>query len=133
MAHTYIVFVILSAVLALLIHQLLQRNRERRVCLDYHYIVPFFMLTYPKADEAIGELHGCLPAPRLQNQRPFGIDRLEQIFRADNESRLMELFLYHFRQTGSTLEQVFLGTKAFGTIEPANLEALLSTNFKGSE
>jgi hypothetical protein len=44
----------------------------------------------------------------------------------------MELFLFHFRQTGSTLEQVFLGTKAFGTIEPANLEALLSTNFKGS-
>jgi hypothetical protein len=59
------------------------------------------------------------------------VDRLEQIFRADNESRLMELFLFHFRQTGSTLEQVFLGTKAFGTIEPANLEALLSTNFKG--
>jgi hypothetical protein len=43
----------------------------------------------------------------------------------------MELFLFHFRQTGNTLEQVFLGTKAFGTIEPANLEALLSTNFKG--
>lgn len=45
----------------------------------------------------------------------------------------MELFLFHFRQTGSTLEQVFLGTKAFGTIEPANLEAILSTNFKGPE
>lgn len=59
------------------------------------------------------------------------MDRLEQIFRADNESRLMELFLFDFRQTGSTLEQVFLGTSAFGTIEPANLEALLSTNFKG--
>ncbi|KIW02606.1 hypothetical protein, variant [Verruconis gallopava] len=42
----------------------------------------------------------------------------------------MELFLFHFRQTGNTLEQVFLGTKAFGTIDPANLEAILSTNFK---
>ncbi|EXJ79312.1 hypothetical protein A1O3_08814 [Capronia epimyces CBS 606.96] len=42
----------------------------------------------------------------------------------------MELFLFHFRQTGSTLEQVFLGTKAFGTIEPANLEAMLATNFR---
>lgn len=84
-----------------------------------------------KATKATIERYGCLPPPRLQNQRPWGIDRLEQIFRADNESRLMELFLFHFRQTGSTLEQVFLGTKAFGTIEPANLEALLSTNFKG--
>ncbi|KAF2280400.1 cytochrome P450 alkane hydroxylase [Westerdykella ornata] len=82
------------------------------------------------ADEAFGRHHGCLPAPRLQNQRPFGVDRLEQIFRADAESRLMELFLFHFRQTGSTLEQKFLGTKAYGTIEPANMEAILSTSFK---
>ncbi|KAF2676571.1 cytochrome P450 alkane hydroxylase [Lentithecium fluviatile CBS 122367] len=82
------------------------------------------------ADEAIGRSHGCLQAPRLANQRPFGVDRLEQIFRADAESRLMELFLFHFRQTGSTLEQKFLGTKAYGTIEPANLEAILNTRFK---
>ena len=60
------------------------------------------------------------------------MDRLEQIFRADAETRLMELFLFHFRQTGSTLEQVFLGTPAFGTIEPANLQAMLSTNFEGN-
>ena len=43
----------------------------------------------------------------------------------------MELFLFHFRQTGNTLGQVFLGTQAFGTVDPANLEAILSTNFKG--
>jgi hypothetical protein len=84
-----------------------------------------------QADEVISQSHGCLPAPRLQNQRPWGVDRLEQIFRADAESRLMELFLFHFRQTGSTLEQKFLGTKAYGTIEPANLEAIFSTGFKG--
>ncbi|EON63596.1 hypothetical protein W97_02824 [Coniosporium apollinis CBS 100218] len=42
----------------------------------------------------------------------------------------MELFLFHFPQIGSTPEQVFLGIKAFSTIEPANLEALLSANFK---
>ena len=43
----------------------------------------------------------------------------------------MELFTFHFRQTGNTLEQVFIGTSAIDTIEPANLEALLSTKFKG--
>lgn len=43
----------------------------------------------------------------------------------------MELFSFHFRLWGTTLEQIFLGTRAFGTIEPANLEAILSTNFKG--
>lgn len=85
----------------------------------------------PQEDKALGDIHGCLPPPRLQNQRPLGVDRLEQIFRANAESRLMELFLFHFRQTGSTLEQVFLGAKAFGTIEPANMEAILSSSFKG--
>ena len=59
------------------------------------------------------------------------MDRLEQIFRGDKESRLMELFLFHFRQTGNTVEQCFLGTTAFDTIDPANLEALLLTRFKG--
>jgi hypothetical protein len=43
----------------------------------------------------------------------------------------MELFLFHFRQTGYTLEQVFLGTSAFATVDPANMEAILSSNFKG--
>lgn len=74
---------------------------------------------------------GCHSPPLLENQRPLGIDRLEQIFRADSESRLMELFLFHFRQTGYTLKQVFLLTPAFGTVDPANLEAIMSTNFSG--
>ncbi|OCT46538.1 Cytochrome P450 [Cladophialophora carrionii] len=87
-------------------------------------------LTLGQEDKALADRYGCLAPPRLENQRPFGIDRLEQIFRANAESRLMELFLFHFRQTGNTLEQVFLGTKAFGTIEPVNMEAILSTNFK---
>ena len=67
-----------------------------------------------------------------QNQRPFGVDRLEQIFRAEAESRLMELFLFHFRQTGYTLQQVFLLQPAFGTVDPANLEAMLSSKFSGA-
>lgn len=73
--------------------------------------------------------HGCKSPPRLINRWPLGLDRLEQIFRANDESRLMELFLFHLRLWGTTLEQRFLGSRAFGTIEPANLEAILSTNF----
>lgn len=42
----------------------------------------------------------------------------------------MELFLFHFRQTGNTVEQCFIGTPAYDTIDPANLEALLSTKAK---
>lgn len=43
----------------------------------------------------------------------------------------MELFLFHFRQTGYTLKQVFLMTPAYGTVDPANLEVMFSTNFSG--
>jgi hypothetical protein len=49
------------------------------------------------------QLQGCLT---------WVLDRLEQIFRVDAESRPMELFLFHFRQTGNTPEQKFIGTKA---------------------
>jgi hypothetical protein len=61
----------------------------------------------------------------------MGLDRLEQIFRANAEFRLMELFLFHSRRTGNTLKQVFLLTPAYGTTEPANLEAVLSTRSSG--
>lgn len=53
-----------------------------------------------------------------------------QIFRANDQSRLMELFLFHFRFWGTTLEHKFLGKQAFGTIEPRNLQAMLSSNFE---
>ena len=84
-----------------------------------------------KADKIYGDQHGCLPAPRLQNEWPLGLDRIKQIWDADADSRLMELFLMHFRRWGNTLEQVFLGTPAFGTIDPENLEAIMSSKFKG--
>ncbi len=112
MFNSYIVLAALSCAIALCIHNVMRRYQESKV------------------DTAIADRHGCLPPPLLQNQRPLGVDRLEQIFRANTESRLMELFLFHFRQTGNTLKQVFLLTPAYATIDPANLEVMLS-NFSG--
>ncbi|QLI68592.1 uncharacterized protein G6M90_00g045580 [Metarhizium brunneum] len=65
--------------------------------------------------------------------RQYFRDRLEQIFGADSEFRLMELFLFHLRQTGYTLQQLFLRSLAFGTVDPANLEIIFSSNFKESD
>ncbi|KKZ64976.1 hypothetical protein EMCG_09121 [[Emmonsia] crescens] len=42
----------------------------------------------------------------------------------------MELFAFHFSDVGNTLEQKFLGTSAFGTIDPKNLEAMMSSKVK---
>ncbi|KAI0150800.1 cytochrome P450 alkane hydroxylase [Xylariaceae sp. FL1272] len=70
--------------------------------------------------------NGCEELPSIENKRPLGIDRLEQICRADAENRLMELFLVHCRQTGYTSKQCFLNTPAYGTVDPENLEAILT-------
>ena len=83
-------------------------------------------------DNEFGRRHGCLPPPKIQNQRPLGVDRMEQIFRGDSERRLMELFLFHFRQTGYTVKHVFLSITAYATCDPANIEAIQLTNFKGN-
>ncbi|KAB8206632.1 cytochrome P450 [Aspergillus parasiticus] len=64
--------------------------------------------------------------PRLRNWWPWGIDRLMQIWSADSEQRLMDLFTFHFRDCGTTLEQKFLGTIAFSTTDPENLEAMMT-------
>jgi cytochrome P450 len=88
------------------------------------------MLTCHQRDEAYGQQHGCLPPPLVKNHRPFGVDHLEDIFRANTENRLMQLFTFRFQQTGSTLKQIFLGNPSFSTTDPANLEAIMSTSFK---
>ena len=94
-------------------------------------VVCSLWLIVAQTDLAFGLQHGCQPPNRLLNELPLGLDRLHQIFHADTNHRLMALFMYHFRRWGDTLEQVFLGTRAFGTIDPRNLEAMLSTQFKG--
>lgn len=43
----------------------------------------------------------------------------------------MDLFTFPFKDVGYTLEQKFLGTIAFGTIDPENLEAIM-TNINGT-
>ncbi|MCJ1388136.1 hypothetical protein MMC18_000981 [Xylographa bjoerkii] len=80
-------------------------------------------------DRAYGREKSCLPAPRLRNGWPLSVDRLLQIWQADSSQRLMDLFSFHFSDVGYTLEQKFLGTIAYGTIEPVNLEAILSSKF----
>ncbi|KNG91119.1 n-alkane-inducible cytochrome P450 [Aspergillus nomiae NRRL 13137] len=79
-----------------------------------------------ESDRKFGILHGCANPPRLRNWWPWGIDRLIQIWTADSEQRLLDLFTFHFNDCGNTLEQKFLGTIAFGTTDPENVEAVLT-------
>ncbi|MCJ1479378.1 hypothetical protein MMC13_008063 [Lambiella insularis] len=84
---------------------------------------------FTQLESEFGRSFACQDAARLRNAWPLGIDRLLQIWQADSDQRLMDLFTFHFSDVGSTLEQKFLGTRALGTASPENLEAMLSTQF----
>jgi hypothetical protein len=128
----YLLICALLVLFGLSVNQLNKAKRKREVRLFLIKNQAEKQAKHSQEIDAIARQHGCLQPPMLQNQRPLGIDRLEQIFRANSESRLMELFLFHFRQTGYTLQQVFLLTPAFGTVDPANLKAMQSSMFSGT-
>jgi hypothetical protein len=67
----------------------------------------------------------------MPTHRPLGLDLLEKIIRADSEGKLMETFLNFHRSYGWTFQNTLLGATSWGTVEPENLEAILSSNFKG--
>lgn len=123
-----LLFLVVTVVVARTISMCLAHHQQRVVSKDMSGVG---VAKLYKAEKATSTRHGCRSPPTLHVHWPFGLDRLKQMVQADAELRLMQLFLFHFQQTGSTLEQKFLGTKVFGTMEPANLEAVLSTQAKG--
>ena len=122
-----LLYILLSGLLALSCWSLFKRNIFKVRSIVSRNLS---LLTCRQKDSPRSKAPNCGLPPRLLNQRPFGIDRLERIFRANSEARRMELFLFHFRQWGTTLEHTFLGTRALATIEPRNLEVMLSTNIE---
>ncbi|KAI1413298.1 cytochrome P450 monooxygenase [Hypoxylon sp. FL1857] len=61
---------------------------------------------------------------------PLGLDYLLLTLKASDELRLMEFFLDNFRRLGNTFRQVVGTNTSIFTIEPANIETLLSSNVK---
>lgn len=47
------------------------------------------------------------------------------------EKQILQWFVRVFTETGPTFEKTILGSKSIDTIEPENIESLLSTNFSG--
>jgi len=75
----------------------------------------------------------CKPANELQYNWPFGIDQSVEIFGADRAGTIPSHFLSHFESTVSTFEHIILGGRSIGTVDLENTEAILSTQFLGSE
>lgn len=53
-------------------------------------------------------------------------------FKAGRQKRLLSLFTDYFDQLGPTVELTILGGVGFATMDPENIEAVLSTHFDGT-
>jgi hypothetical protein len=62
---------------------------------------------------------------------PLSIDLVVRGFRANADKRLLSLFSRFFDELGPNIEQTLLGGTGFVTMDPENIEALLSTRFEG--
>ncbi|KAI1505069.1 cytochrome P450 alkane hydroxylase [Biscogniauxia marginata] len=71
---------------------------------------------------------GIYSLPVYANQWPLGSDFLARSLRASKESRYMEFCLDNFRRLGFTFQQLVGWNATILTIEPANLEFMLSAN-----
>jgi hypothetical protein len=69
---------------------------------------------------------------KLPYKWPLAIDIVKKGFRAHWDKRLLQLFQELYHGLGPNIEQTLLGSTGFVTIDPENIETMLSTRFGGT-
>ncbi|KAL9109660.1 MAG: hypothetical protein Q9227_005698 [Pyrenula ochraceoflavens] len=82
-----------------------------------------------KADEQFAIQHGCEPLKTWNAKWPMGLDLFVKAFRYAKAEQILRFFLDVVERSGTTFEQNLLGARGIDTVEPRNIEALLSTQF----
>jgi hypothetical protein len=59
------------------------------------------------------------------------LDLIIRAFEKARTGQILQLFQELINETGTTFEQILIGERGIDTIDPENLEALLSTQFTG--
>ncbi|MCJ1250009.1 hypothetical protein MMC30_007235 [Trapelia coarctata] len=72
---------------------------------------------------------GCQMSIQVPNHLPFGLDRLFGIFQADQNNHLLLHFWAILDEFGYTLRTCIIFHTLHATVDPRNLEAILSTHF----
>lgn len=76
--------------------------------------------------------HGCLP-PKIWNSTwPLGLDMLVKALQFARTEQILQFFVQVVRENGLTFEQRLLGATGIDTVDPRNIEAVLSANFTGT-
>ncbi|KAH7313319.1 cytochrome P450 [Stachybotrys elegans] len=82
-----------------------------------------------KAERSFALAHGCQPLRPWKAEQPLGLDMLAKAFKYSGQMRILQFFLEVVETSGTTFEQNLLGARSVDTIDPRNIEAVLSTNF----
>jgi len=73
--------------------------------------------------------HNCKDPVRMYFKWPLALDLLVEAFKADQAGAILGFFQSIVERTGTTFEQVLLGNRGINTVDPKNIEAVLSTQF----
>lgn len=81
---------------------------------------------------AFGDRHGCLPMEtKFPHKWPLALDVLKRQYDANSDRHLMAFQSKFFDKIGPNMELKLFGAVGYMTIEPDNVEAILSTRFEG--
>jgi hypothetical protein len=83
-------------------------------------------------DDQFAVQNGCQPPKRWHSKWPQGLDLLLKAFRHAKAQQILKFFVDLIDENGNTFEQKLLFNLGIDTIEPKNIEAVLSTQFTGS-
>lgn len=72
--------------------------------------------------------------PELTKRWPLGIDRIKQLWDSNADGRLLAFLCSvakDYEPRNNLSQHLLIGPRAYHVLHPQNVEALLSTNFKG--
>ncbi|KAL2049643.1 hypothetical protein ABVK25_010103 [Lepraria finkii] len=94
----------------------------------YRYVLK---ATKYRKETEFGEKNGCKPPTSvLAYKWPLALDVVKRGFRAGRQKKLLSLFTDYWGFLGSTVELTILGGTGYATMDPDNIEAVLSTRFE---
>ncbi|KIW00620.1 uncharacterized protein PV09_07816 [Verruconis gallopava] len=86
-----------------------------------------------RADSALGKAHGCQLPAELPKKWPLGIDRIKELWDSNADGRLLAFLCSiakDYEPINNLYQYLLIGPRAYHVLHPANIETLLSTNFK---
>lgn len=92
------------------------------------------MLTeFTQADLVLARKYGCALPPELPKRWPLGIDRIREIWNSNADGHLLAFLCSiakDYDGRNNLCQYLLFGPRAYHILHPANVESLLSTNFK---